>query len=231
MNKNSSIGLFKFLKDLKNLRSKKILDLKEFKEKEGEVIWLSEIPKETETRVIIHYLEDSASHSSNNTLIELKKPKIPSYPQPPDAVKSWIKTDLNNYNEDIECADSIPIPEKERNHQEGSKQDDETEVTNSGEMEATNSDETEEPQRKILKDHKDIEKMFLEYKDKWRNWADERKRLEPVIKIYNTLYKIHQKGTIQAENFELVLGVVYKQDKRHFFRDQDVFPPRFSWFF
>ncbi len=65
-------------------------------------------------------------------------------------------------------------------------------------------------------------KVFFDEHDQSKGWG-----CEP----YDYFGQIYSKEAYLVVLFISKEYIVYKQDKRHFFRDQDVFPPRFSWFF
>ena len=101
LNKNTAIGLLKFLKEFSELRSKKILTVDQFES----VIYFSDIPQEKECHLITRHLDQDQQNQKNinyDKWIEVKKPKNIEPPHPPSTITDWIKhQDLNSYHQDL----------------------------------------------------------------------------------------------------------------------------------
>ena len=179
--KDSAKNLFQFLRELSNLKTKKILDVNNFEK----VLWLDQTPKEKEIYSITHRLSLDPSNVNNyDKWIEIKKPKIPECPKLPHAIKNWIVTSaLENYKKKPQLLDYI--------------------------LQENLGENAEVFQAKVLlKDMPKIQNEFLKfYEEQWQPWADEKKRLEPVWQRYNDLYEIYHKNKNQGENYQVVLGL------------------------
>lgn len=66
INHETPIKLFKFLKEISDLRAKKVFHTDDFEK----VIWLSEIPKEREVYSIIHGLNTDEADYKKNIIIK-----------------------------------------------------------------------------------------------------------------------------------------------------------------
>ena len=69
----------------------------------------------------------------------------------------------------------------------------------------------------FLKDRPQVKKIFEDYLDqKWRPWAEEEARLQPILNIYHKLYTIYSKIKDQAEDYQavLALGFLSSKDKK-----------------
>lgn len=184
MGKESAIKLFKFLKELSDLKTRKIFDVNSFEK----VLWLNEIPNEKECYSITHEL---ASGPSNfDKWIELRKPKVREHPEPSSELEEWVKEEtLKNYHAKPELYGYI--------------------------FQENLGDNGEVYEEKIfLENNLEIRNAFTKYyEDQWQPWANERIRLEPVLKVYNTLFEIYHKNKTQGESFQVVLGLGFLSTK------------------
>ncbi len=180
MSKNGAIKLFEFLKELSDLRTRKVLDVDNFEK----VLWFNDIPNENECYSITHELSPELSRFE--IWIEIKKPKIRDYPEPPSAIEEWIKesTLKNYYNESPELYDHILLEQSDN------------------ENERTTEDKI------LLENMPRIKERFEQYcEESWIPWAKERIRLGPVSSVYNELFEIYHKNKNQGENYQVVLGL------------------------
>ena len=179
--KENAKNIFQFLRELSDLKTKKILDVNNFEK----VLWLDQVPKEKETYSITHRLSLDPSNINNyDKWIEIKKPRIPDCPKPPDPIKDWIKeSTLNNYLEKPQLFDYI--------------------------LQENLGENAEVFQTKnLLENMPEIQNEFLKfYEEKWQPWVDEKKRLEPIWQRYNDLYEIYHKNKNQGENYQVILGL------------------------
>ena len=155
-----------------------------------QVIWLSEIPVQKECRSITHNPNLSSPKALNRTKhspiklhekstdidiienqkwIEIKKPKTEPHPKPPLPLEEWVEPkSLEKYHESLKCYSFIF---QER-------------LGENGEL---------FEERLQIKDKPGIQKLFFEYYEKiWKPWAEERKRLDQTVRLYNDLFEIHE---------------------------------------
>ncbi|MFR9757453.1 AAA domain-containing protein [Streptomyces sp. TR06-5] len=60
-----------------------------------------------------------------------------------------------------------------------------------------------------LDDHPDrerIEKLYTQWEQAWTSWAGRRRAVEPLVKLYDKLHKMHEDTVNLGEAYELVLG-------------------------
>ena len=174
----SAKGLFKFLKDLSELKTKKVFDLNKFER----VLWFNDIPLEKECFSITHNLKSETINFDK--WIEIKKPKIRDFPEPHAEIEEWIKEEtLENFNSIPECYEYII-------------------------HEIFDEDGESKDEKIYLDSSLNVKENFSKYLvQQWTPWATERKRLEGVVSIYNTLFEIYHKNKTQGENFQVLLGV------------------------
>ena len=183
MNKSTAIGLLKFLKEFSKLRSKKILTVDQFES----VIYFSDIPQEKECNVITRHLDQDQQNQKNinyDKWIEVKKPKNVEHPHPPDTINDWIKhQDLSSYYQDLKLFPYII-------------------------QESLGVNAEVFTQKVLIEDHPKVQQAFdTYYQQQWLPWAKEKKRIEPVQKLYNQLYNIYNKYKNLSENYQIVLGL------------------------
>ncbi len=179
--KEKAKDLFQFLRELSDLKTKKVLDVNNFEK----VLWVDQIPKEKEVYSITHRLSiDPSSINNYDKWIEIKKPRIPDCPKPPDVIKNWISiSTLENHKKKPQLLDCI--------------------------LQETLGENAEVFQTKVLlEDVPEIQNEFLKfYEQQWQSWAEEKKRLEPIWQRYNDLYEIYHKNKNQGENYQVILGL------------------------
>ena len=143
------------------------------------VLWFYDIPKEKECYSITQNL-NSDNFSTFDTLIRIKKPNRKPFPDPPKEIKLWLKTStVNKYTEQPQLHSYIISTSLEKYNE-----------------------------RILLENHPRIKQIFENYLLKeWIPWSKEEKRLQPVLEIYNNLYKIYKKHKNQGETYQIVLGI------------------------
>ncbi|GAA2950333.1 hypothetical protein GCM10020227_16770 [Streptomyces flavovirens] len=51
-----------------------------------------------------------------------------------------------------------------------------------------------------------IEKLYAEWEQEWTGWAERRRAIDPLVKLYDRLHKMHEDAANLGEAYELVLG-------------------------
>jgi transcription elongation GreA/GreB family factor/very-short-patch-repair endonuclease len=52
-----------------------------------------------------------------------------------------------------------------------------------------------------------IEKLYAAWEQEWHAWAEQRRAIDPVVKLYDRLHKMHEDAANLGEAYELVLGL------------------------
>lgn len=52
-----------------------------------------------------------------------------------------------------------------------------------------------------------IEKLYAAWEQEWLAWAERRRAIDPVVRLYDRLHKMHEDATNLGEAYELVLGL------------------------
>jgi hypothetical protein len=182
--REQAIGLFTFLHDLTELRSKTVRALAQYEK----VLWFHEIPREPECHCIAW--ARSADEDASEVWLEVKKPRLRSPPRVPELLEPWFNpTELEDSSQAFPRLwerITLTVPA-----------DDDTEV--------------EEEPRTIfqeLVDSPDIQSLGEQYvQEAWLPWAAEDRRLQTVQQVYTDLFSIFQKQQRLGEAYEVVIGL------------------------
>ena len=178
---NITQKLFQFLKEFNKLKTKPRLDVNSFEK----VLWLSNIPNEKECYSITH--NSNFENVNFDQWIEIKKPRRKPFPEPPREIIPWLKEDTLNectIQPQLHSYIIVELSNQSTPSEEGSNE------------------------KVSLEDCPEIKDSFKKYlNQKWFPWSKEEKRLQPVLEVYNNLYKIYKKNKDQGEVYQIVLGL------------------------
>jgi superfamily I DNA and/or RNA helicase len=176
-----AIRLFRFLKELTELRIKTIRTLENY-----EVLWLNDIPREEGCFCTAW---PGISNVSEENWVEVEKPRLFPPPHLPEELKPWL--------DPKQIADSsIDFPELREHIVETKRETDEAEG------------EIAQQVTVYLNDRPEIKDLWEQYVEKsWWPWAEKDKQLKPVQKVYTDLFSIYQKQQRLGEMYEVVLGM------------------------
>lgn len=173
--------LFRFLKELTELRLKTIRNLESY-----EVLWFNDIPRK-EGCFCAAWPKNL--DVSDELWVEIQKPQLFSPPPLPKELKPWL-------NPGQVADSSIDFPELKEYITETILDTDETEG------------EIEQQIPVYLDDHPKIKKLWEQYvENEWWPWAEKDRQLKPVQKVYTDLFSIYQKQQRLGEMYEVVLGM------------------------
>jgi very-short-patch-repair endonuclease len=175
--KDRSIRLFTYLKELVRLRSKIIRDISNY----DEVLWLHQIPHE-KGWYSGHW--ESEEERSDEVWIEIKKPKVPTCPNPPLICEGWYSRDA------LFSTENAPSVQRIRH------------VTVKTE---TGSIETE---TQNIEEHSEIKQAWDRYLQKeWIPWKQNYEKVKPLQDIYSKLFRMYQLSNKLGESYETILGL------------------------
>lgn len=196
-----STRLVQFLEELVRLRSKITSDIDSYEQ----VLWLGRLPEEDEC--FTRHRQD-AHEDDPDLWIEVRKPREPRLPSPPDLCNPWIgEWDRDNPELEPRLRDTIlrPIEASDDN------EDDEEIDMSSTSMPDARSSEHEQAfvsDELRLEDHPDVRSAWDTYiSSEWRLWAAERKRWKSIQDRYAELFEIYSHLQTRGEQVELLLGV------------------------
>ncbi|MCL5104725.1 MAG: AAA domain-containing protein [Armatimonadetes bacterium] len=175
-------AVFRYLSALTSLRIKKDVDLNKYAS-DGQVIWMSDIPREREC----HTAAWGATESDiSDVWLEVRKPKITSYPPLPKSLSPWSDESRLSDSSDLpELLQSIPDPDSQADAEAG------------------------EPTAWLsLADHPELSETWDRYlSDSWLQWAEEDARAKRVQEVYARLHDTYLQVKREGELFELVVGI------------------------
>ncbi len=178
-----AIALFRFLKELTELRSKTIRTVDQY----DEVLWLADLPREAEVTCAAWGSSDDAAVTE--TWIEIRRPDLPPAPQPDPELQAWLVSEQvqDSSGEMPELRDGIQF-----RIESGPGEDP--------------PDAPFVPRR--IEDFPEIKTKWEQYvEDEWWPWAERDRRMQRVQRVYASLYSIYQKQQRLGEQYEVVLGL------------------------
>lgn len=179
LDKDRSIRLFNYLKELSLLRTPLVQDLHQY----TNVFWINKIPNEPECVSLLH------EEVRGELWLQVKKPVIPSVPELPIILEDWLDeaTNLEDITQTPKLKEKIkyilPIEKKEV---------------------IEDIDEDPIPEYIYLKEQPEVIKEFDSYlTDLWIPWKEEYIRSLEIQNIYSLLFTIYRKQKTTGEQFEL----------------------------
>ena len=188
--REDATNLFRFLRDVVELRSKTVRTVEQY-ERDGHVLWLSDVPRESGCASAAWPLDD-AQRTSGSAWLEIDRPRLEESPAPPSQLRPWLDPG--------EVVDSsLEYPELLEVVPASRLVDDITLPVDDGGMISFESVDG-------------LLDVWTEYVEKrWQPWAVRNRRLQPVQALYNDLFSIHQIIQSRGDEFELVVGVALLQ--------------------
>lgn len=177
-----AIRLFRFLKELTELRTKTIRTLDNYEK----VLWLEEIPHEEGCYCAVW--RENIDEAADNW-IEIQRPQFFPPPEVPEELKLWMDPEQVGDS-------SVDFPEL-RGH-----------IIETRQIQDDLEGETEHLVTVYLSERPEINDMWEQYVEKlWWPWAEKEKKLKPIQNVYTDLFCIYQKQQRLGEMYEVVLGL------------------------
>lgn len=172
-------GLYTFLKEFTELRSKIIRSVEQY----DHVLWFSDVPREPECDCAAWHR--GRDRDGGEVWLEIRQPSFVSAPTPPAQLEPWL---VHGQVSDS----SIEMPELR----------DEISVT------VRNESGEERLERRLIADHPDIRSSWETYVEaQWWPWAEADRRVQSVQRVYTQLFSIFQKQQRLGEQYEVVIGL------------------------
>ena len=174
--RDNAIALYTFLKEFAQLRTKITRDISQY-EREGQVLWAYQIPRESGCYCIAW--DRDPSSTSDDVWVEIRKPRPSPPPEPPELVNPWVRSDQlgDSYLEFPELYETLP------------------------------GDSDDDPPRSLedYPDVKKAWDTYIE--NQWWHWADRNRREQQIEKVYTSVFSMFQRQQRLGENFEVVFGL------------------------
>ena len=174
--RENAIALYSFLKEFAQLRTKITRDASQY-ERDGQVLWASEIPRESGCYCIAW--DRDPSSTSEEVWVEIRKPRPSQPPEPPEPVNPWVRRDQLGDS-------SLDVPEL---------------------YETLSGEADDDPPRSLedYPDVKKAWDTYIE--NQWWHWADHDRREQQVEKAYTSVFTMFQRQQRLGENFEVIFGL------------------------
>ncbi|MCA8947102.1 MAG: hypothetical protein KDB29_12795, partial [Planctomycetes bacterium] len=191
--------LFTYLAERTKLRAGAVQDIRGNK-RYADTIWLHDLPEIEEVWSLHREIQEktkgtpesddedsSKADGEEAVLLSAEKPKLPKLPPPPKAAQAWLlggERALARWDsEPPELLEFILVP---------------TTIEREGESFI-------EDQRVFLNERPDVADAWSSYIDgRWKPWAEERARVEPLREVYARLFDMHTQLEREGEDYELV---------------------------
>jgi len=183
---NRAIGLFTFLRELTELRTKAIRTIDQYEK----VLWFTQIPNEQ--GCYCRAFDSGDNEEQSGVWVEIKKPYLKPFPEIPESLEPWLdRKDVGN--------SSLEFPSL-REHITISTSD-ESEKKNGFDLKIVTQE---------LDNFPEIRKIWENYiKKDWGPWAEKDRRLKAIQEVYNELFLVYQNQQRLGEVYEVVLGLGY----------------------
>lgn len=186
LNHERSLRLFQFLQAFTQLKAKP-----QRTSDQDTLLWFHSLPQEPE---IQNVARREAEDITPDVWLSVHKPKMPSPPDLPEALRSWVTDRLHD-------STKPPAPLNERLIAAVVKDDDLRDV--------------EIRDTLFFDQQPELLTLWKTYLNTWLRWAAEDRRAKKVQDIYSRLFAMYQNLSAFEETYELVLGLGYLSWKLH----------------
>ncbi|MEW2220788.1 AAA domain-containing protein [Streptomyces sp. NPDC006990] len=149
------------------------------------IVWFDELPDETGVDVML----EEALSGDEPAWLRVPRPDRPDAPHPTELLAPWI--------------DATRIRDFKQTHAPHLRRRIEPRFPDWSEgipLEKTYHELDEHPKREK------IEKLYTAWEQDWLAWAEKRRTIEPLVKLYDRMHKMHEDAANLGEAYELVLG-------------------------
>ena len=174
--RENAIALYSFLKEFAQLRTKITRDVSQY-EREGQVLWAHQFPRESGCYCIAW--DRGSSSTSDAVWLEIRKPRPFQPPEPPELLNAWVRRDQLGDS-------SLDFP---------------------GLYETLPGDSDDDPPRSLedCPDIREAWDTYIE--NQWWHWADHDRREQQVEKAYTYVFSMFQRQQRLGESFEVIFGL------------------------
>ncbi|GAA3491745.1 AAA domain-containing protein [Streptomyces cremeus] len=175
--------IFRFLAEAEETRVRPVRTL----DTAAGTVWFDELPDDQGVAVMTE--EALTDAHGGPAWLTVRRPRREEPPMPPRKLDPWVDTTfVRDFHQQVP-------PLKRRI---------EAEPAVSGTEALLDGTYTE------LDDHPDrekVEKRYEAWQYEWSAWAERRRAVEPLVRLYDKLHKMHEDAANLGETYELVLGI------------------------
>lgn len=194
LDRSRAIAIFRYLRDLAQLRSKIVRDLTSYER----TFWLDELRGRPDCEARCFREVDVSDRIDGDEWAVVRKRAEPVRPPLPEVVTRWVEpgtgVSVDSPPRLIDRIQKTPTAEVEEEFEHGLE----------GPMDLLEEDGFER-----LADHPEVARAFDAFmRSRWEPWAAEHRAWQEYqAKVYNPLFLIHRDLLRLGEEFELVLGI------------------------
>ncbi|MGW0547751.1 AAA domain-containing protein [Streptomyces altiplanensis] len=174
--------IFRFLAEAEESKTRPVRTL----DGAAGTVWFDELPGDDGVEVMI----DGALAGDDPAWLTVARPEREDAPHPKALLAPWVdETRIRDFKE--------PRAPHLRRHIEPEFPDWSRGIP----LDKTYHELDEHPQREK------IEKLYAAWEQEWLAWAERRRAIDPVVRLYDRLHKMHEDAAGLGEAYELVLGL------------------------
>ncbi|MDK1030150.1 MAG: AAA domain-containing protein [Anaerolineae bacterium] len=188
-----ALGLFKFLRDFSELRTKTIRSLDTYED----VLWISDIPRVSGCHAAAWFRGQDDDESQLEAWVEIRKPQMPRFPEPHIELQKWLDLEQlhDSSTEEPTLREWIFVEREDVD-------------IDAKEEESFDPVEQAKVEKVLLDESPEIHDSLKSYlKNEWQPWAERDRELRPVQNAYSHLFHLQKTQQRLGEQYEVVLGI------------------------
>ena len=193
-------SLFKFMKELNQLKQKVVLDVS------GYPWWrsIASFPDDPEN-IKIYYrdrIEDEETERIADTILSVHKPEFQRCPEPDPAFEEWLEEGWADYRNKVARKESILRPLEQMDFSEQELQAHLPRINNE-----------EQTYQEFFADDAERVRTYTDWAAERNVWAEKQKELEKTRDFFSDLYKICVALERESETLELIVADGFMRDR------------------
>ncbi|WP_406082372.1 AAA domain-containing protein [Streptomyces zaomyceticus] len=174
--------IFRFLAEAEESKTRPVRTL----DGAAGAVWFDELPDDDGVEVMI----DGALAADDPAWLTVARPEREDAPHPHALLAPWVdETRIRDFKE------------PRAPHLRRRIEPDFPDWSRGIPLDKTYHELDEHPQREK------IEKLYTAWEQEWLNWAEQRRSIDPLVRLYDRLHKMHEDAAGLGEAYELVLGL------------------------
>ncbi|MEV4680696.1 AAA domain-containing protein [Streptomyces kurssanovii] len=174
--------IFRFLAEAEESKSRPVRTL----DGAAGAVWFDELPDDPTVAVML----DGVVAADEPSWLRVERPAREDAPQPKQLLAPWI--DENRIRD---------FKQTRAPHLRRRIEPDFPDWSTGIPLEKTYHELDEHPKREK------IEKLYAAWEQEWLVWAEQRRAIDPLVRLYDRLHKMHEDAANLGEAYELVLGL------------------------
>lgn len=176
--------LFDFLTRVQELRRAPIRHVDSY-ERDGAVVWLHDVP--SDAAVALAGQTEGLAISPDSPLLTLERVRRLAPPDVPDDLVPWLEGRIDDPDAEPTFKDRIEVP--------------------AGHLDGDAVDERRPVESVALDDHPEIGEQLLKWFETWTDWAAAERKIRPVRRLYDEIFRMYNKLRDAGDEWEAVVGL------------------------